>query len=112
MTPGANPAARINSALSDLGRRGLTSLFLEGGKTLAVAFAAADQLDESRTFVAPMLLSKKSEVRLAGDPEGDSENEHFARRSPPPGRSLRPPLFSSTELVGEDTLITNRFKEW
>ena len=53
---GAAPADRIASALADLGRRDITSLFLEGGRTLAAAFAAAGQVDESRTFVAPMLL--------------------------------------------------------
>lgn len=46
----------IDAALSDLGRRGVTSLFLEGGATLAAAFVEADQIDEARTFVAPTLL--------------------------------------------------------
>jgi diaminohydroxyphosphoribosylaminopyrimidine deaminase / 5-amino-6-(5-phosphoribosylamino)uracil reductase len=46
----------IASALADLGRRGITSLFLEGGPTLAGAFAAAGEIDESRVFVAPVLL--------------------------------------------------------
>ncbi len=47
----------IEAALSELGRRGVTSLFLEGGRTLAAAFIEADQVDEARTFVAPILLS-------------------------------------------------------
>jgi diaminohydroxyphosphoribosylaminopyrimidine deaminase/5-amino-6-(5-phosphoribosylamino)uracil reductase len=46
----------IAAALADLGRRGITSLFLEGGATLAGAFAAAGEIDESRVFVAPVLL--------------------------------------------------------
>ena len=46
----------IEAALAELGRRGITSLFLEGGRTLAAAFAEADQVDESRIFVAPVLL--------------------------------------------------------
>ena len=50
---GATPAERIASALTELGRRGITSLFLEGGRTLAAAFHAAGQIDESRTFIAP-----------------------------------------------------------
>jgi diaminohydroxyphosphoribosylaminopyrimidine deaminase / 5-amino-6-(5-phosphoribosylamino)uracil reductase len=52
-------ADQVDSALSELGRRGITSLFLEGGRTLAAAFAAADQIDESRTFIAPTLLGGK-----------------------------------------------------
>lgn len=47
----------IEAALSALGRRNVTSLFLEGGRTLAAAFLAADAIDESRTFVAPVLLA-------------------------------------------------------
>lgn len=49
-------ADSIEAALAELGRRSVTSLFLEGGPTLAGAFAAADQLDEARVFVAPVLL--------------------------------------------------------
>src|SRR6476659_521150 len=49
-------AGGIASALADLGRRGVTSLFLEGGPTLAAAFAAAGEIDQSRVFVAPVLL--------------------------------------------------------
>ena len=84
-------ATDIESALRTLGRRGVTSLFLEGGRTLAAAFAAAGQIDESRTFIAPMLI-------------GGSENA-------PAGERLVA-LESSTEQVGEDTFITARFKEW
>ena len=50
-SPTASPAA-----LAELGRRGVTSLFLEGGRTLAAAFADAGEVDESRIFVAPVLL--------------------------------------------------------
>jgi diaminohydroxyphosphoribosylaminopyrimidine deaminase/5-amino-6-(5-phosphoribosylamino)uracil reductase len=49
-------AADIGHALAELGRRGVTSLFLEGGATLAAAFAAAGEIDEARIFVAPILL--------------------------------------------------------
>ena len=46
----------IPAALSELGRREITSLFLEGGQTLAAAFADAGEIDEARVFVAPVLL--------------------------------------------------------
>jgi diaminohydroxyphosphoribosylaminopyrimidine deaminase/5-amino-6-(5-phosphoribosylamino)uracil reductase len=82
----------IESALRELGARGITSLFLEGGKTLASAFASADQIDESRTFIAPMLLG------------GSNSGDGAAHRSVA--------LESSTEQVGDDVLITARFKEW
>jgi diaminohydroxyphosphoribosylaminopyrimidine deaminase / 5-amino-6-(5-phosphoribosylamino)uracil reductase len=60
----------IEAALADLGRRDITSLFLEGGRTLAAAFAAAGQIDESRVFVAPVLLGGGNRL-TALDPDAD-----------------------------------------
>jgi len=87
-------ATDAEAALRELGRREVTSLFLEGGKTLASAFLAAGQLDESRTFIAPVLLGRQPEP----DPAASSERVVA--------------LESSTEAVGGDVLITARFKEW
>jgi diaminohydroxyphosphoribosylaminopyrimidine deaminase / 5-amino-6-(5-phosphoribosylamino)uracil reductase len=101
---GATPADRIASALADLGRRGITSLFLEGGRTLAAAFASADQIDESRTFIAPVLLAPSdTNPRAGGAVAGDAAATGSARLSA---------LESRSEPVGDDTLITARFKEW
>jgi diaminohydroxyphosphoribosylaminopyrimidine deaminase/5-amino-6-(5-phosphoribosylamino)uracil reductase len=61
----------ISGALDDLGRRDIASLFLEGGATLAAAFAEADEIDEARVFVAPVLLAG-GEPRTAADPAGDT----------------------------------------
>jgi diaminohydroxyphosphoribosylaminopyrimidine deaminase/5-amino-6-(5-phosphoribosylamino)uracil reductase len=92
ITSGATPADRIASALLDLGRRDITSLFLEGGQTLAAAFLAAGQIDESRTFIAPMLLGAAKST--------EAESVRLTA------------LASRAEPIGEDTLITARFKEW
>ncbi|MBA3866675.1 MAG: bifunctional diaminohydroxyphosphoribosylaminopyrimidine deaminase/5-amino-6-(5-phosphoribosylamino)uracil reductase RibD [Solirubrobacterales bacterium] len=91
---GSRRADRIEAALADLGRRQVTSLFLEGGRTLASAFVAAGQVDLSHTFVAPLLL-------------GSSDIGSVA---PGPGRLTA--LESHAEAVGEDTLITARYREW
>ena len=56
----------IDAALADLGRRGITSLFLEGGQTLASAFVDADQVDEARVFVAPVLLGESKRTDALG----------------------------------------------
>jgi len=63
-------ADSIEVALAELGRRGITSLFLEGGRTLASAFAAADVIDEARVFVAPLLLGGGRRVSAA-DPAAE-----------------------------------------
>jgi diaminohydroxyphosphoribosylaminopyrimidine deaminase / 5-amino-6-(5-phosphoribosylamino)uracil reductase len=108
-------AADIEAALRELGRRDVTSLFLEGGRTLASAFVEADQLDESRTFIAPVLLGgAASDPRAGGAGEGGVEDDP-ARSAPPSpvtGPARRTALTSSTERVGEDVLVTARYKEW
>ena len=115
---GATPADRISSALADLGRRDITSLFLEGGRTLASAFASADQLDESRTFIAPVLLGTDIAASRAGGAVGGPMPEEALATaghggSPAATRpARRAALSSSVEQIGEDTLITARFKEW
>ncbi|HEX5525885.1 MAG TPA: bifunctional diaminohydroxyphosphoribosylaminopyrimidine deaminase/5-amino-6-(5-phosphoribosylamino)uracil reductase RibD [Solirubrobacterales bacterium] len=105
-------ATGIDAALAELGRREVTSLFLEGGRTLASAFLAADQIDESRTFIAPMLLGRQPNPapRAGGDDREDSPGRESPRSETGPARLTA--LESSTEQVGEDTLITARFKEW
>jgi diaminohydroxyphosphoribosylaminopyrimidine deaminase / 5-amino-6-(5-phosphoribosylamino)uracil reductase len=94
---GEAPAARVSAALTDLGRREITSLLLEGGRTLAAAFAAAGQLDESRTFVAPLLLAG-ADARVGAAPTA--------------GPARLPALSTASERVGDDLLITARFREW
>ncbi|MCW2989121.1 MAG: ribD, partial [Solirubrobacterales bacterium] len=117
---GATPADRIASALADLGRREITSLFLEGGQTLASAFLSADQIDESRTFVAPMLLGRGDEGDRRAGPVvaasptvlggGAASAPRGTPATTPPARVTS--LHSTTEQVGEDVLITARYKEW
>jgi diaminohydroxyphosphoribosylaminopyrimidine deaminase/5-amino-6-(5-phosphoribosylamino)uracil reductase len=86
------PTGRITTALIMLGRhRGITSLMLEGGATLAATFAAAEEIDEARVFVAPLIL---------GGPLADV---------PVAGLQGTP---VESKAVGEDTLIRTRFKEW
>jgi len=57
----------VTAALAELGRREITSLFLEGGPTLAAAFADAGEIDEARVFVAPVLLAGSKRI-AAVDP--------------------------------------------
>jgi diaminohydroxyphosphoribosylaminopyrimidine deaminase / 5-amino-6-(5-phosphoribosylamino)uracil reductase len=90
-------ATGVEAALADLGRREVTSLFLEGGRTLAASFLSSGLIDESRTFIAPMLLGDPTAAPRAGDVTGSAR--HLA-------------LDSTTEPIGEDTLIRARYKEW
>ncbi|MDQ2630168.1 MAG: bifunctional diaminohydroxyphosphoribosylaminopyrimidine deaminase/5-amino-6-(5-phosphoribosylamino)uracil reductase RibD [Actinomycetota bacterium] len=111
---GAEPivATDIESALRELGRREVTSLFLEGGKTLASSFLSSDLIDESRTFIAPMLLGRQPDPapRVGSDDREDSPGRESPRSETGPARLAA--LWSSTEAIGDDALITARFKEW
>jgi diaminohydroxyphosphoribosylaminopyrimidine deaminase / 5-amino-6-(5-phosphoribosylamino)uracil reductase len=60
-------ATGIRPVLAELGARNVTSLFLEGGPTLAAAFADAGEIDEARVFVAPVLLTGSKRIE-AVDP--------------------------------------------
>jgi diaminohydroxyphosphoribosylaminopyrimidine deaminase/5-amino-6-(5-phosphoribosylamino)uracil reductase len=65
-------AEGVPAALAELGRRGLTSLFLEGGRTLSAAFAEAGEIDEARVFVAPILLAGSERVEAVDPGAGDT----------------------------------------
>jgi diaminohydroxyphosphoribosylaminopyrimidine deaminase / 5-amino-6-(5-phosphoribosylamino)uracil reductase len=108
-------ACDVESALRDFGRREMTSMFLEGGRTLASGFVAADQLDEARVFIAPVLIGgAEHDPRAGGAGEGGVEDDpaRSAPPSPATGPARRSALASSTEHVGEDVLVIARYKEW
>lgn len=87
----------IEPALAELGRRQITSLLLEGGRTLASAFLAAGAIDQAQTFVAPALL---------GSAASGAEGDRVA------GAARLDALSTEVEIIGADVLISARFKEW
>jgi diaminohydroxyphosphoribosylaminopyrimidine deaminase/5-amino-6-(5-phosphoribosylamino)uracil reductase len=110
-------AETIEAALAELGRRNVTSLFFEGGPTLASAFQVAGQLDEARTFIAPILLGgDPAAPRAGGADAGGPRTEAQPPPAGPPavatGPARQQPLSRAVEIIGDDVLITARFKEW
>jgi diaminohydroxyphosphoribosylaminopyrimidine deaminase / 5-amino-6-(5-phosphoribosylamino)uracil reductase len=97
---GRDRAGRLRAALDELGRREIQDLLLEGGPTLAGAMFDAEEIDELRLFIAPVLLG-------AGDARAVLEGEGARRIA----EGLRP-LAISHEAIGEDLLITARLREW
>ncbi len=97
---GENEPARVRSALDQLGAMGVASVLLEGGPHLAGAFLDAEEIDEVRLFLAPLLLGGSA----ARDP---LEGEGVARIS----EAMRALTFEY-EPVGEDLLICARLREW
>jgi diaminohydroxyphosphoribosylaminopyrimidine deaminase/5-amino-6-(5-phosphoribosylamino)uracil reductase len=97
---GENEPARVRSALDQLGALGVASALLEGGPHLAGAFLDADEIDEIRLFLAPLLLGGSS----ARDP---LEGQGVERIS----EAFRA-LTIDCERIGEDLLISARLREW
>jgi len=91
---------RVAAALDVLGRRGITSLLLEGGATLAGAFRDAGELDELRLFYAPIVLGGEDARPVIGG-RGSSRVEAAERA-----------LAVDWEPVGEDALARVRMREW
>jgi diaminohydroxyphosphoribosylaminopyrimidine deaminase / 5-amino-6-(5-phosphoribosylamino)uracil reductase len=97
---GENEGARVRSALDELGSRDVQSVLLEGGPHLAGAFFDADEVDEVRLFVSPILAGGRS---APGPVEGQGvEVIGEAQRA----------IASDVELIDEDVLITARLREW
>lgn len=100
VAPGENEPARVRSALEQLGAAGVSSILLEGGPHLAGVFLDADEVDEIRLFLAPLVLGG----RTARDPLEGEGVEAIAD-------AVRA-LTLNCERHGEDLLISARLKEW
>ena len=91
---------RIADALTELGRREITWLFLEGGATLAGAFHDAGEIDELRLFIAPVVLGgADAQPLLAGAGAGAMTEAQRA-------------LAVEWSASGDDLLVRARLREW
>jgi diaminohydroxyphosphoribosylaminopyrimidine deaminase / 5-amino-6-(5-phosphoribosylamino)uracil reductase len=97
---GQNEAARVKHALGELGAREVQSLLLEGGPHLAGAFLEADEIDEARIFVAPLLTGGR-EAKTAVEGIG-IERIAAAPRA----------LQVHVDRLEDDVLIVARLKDW
>jgi diaminohydroxyphosphoribosylaminopyrimidine deaminase/5-amino-6-(5-phosphoribosylamino)uracil reductase len=97
---GENEAARVEHALDELGAREIQSLLLEGGPHLAGAFVEADEIDEARIFIGPLLLGG-AKARTAVEGIGVDAIASASRA-----------LHMETERIEDDVLIVARLKEW
>jgi diaminohydroxyphosphoribosylaminopyrimidine deaminase / 5-amino-6-(5-phosphoribosylamino)uracil reductase len=95
-----SPAERVRAGLSELGRRDVTSVLLEGGARLAGAFLDAGEVDALALFVAPVVLGG-AEARPLAAGEG-ARSLDAAERA----------LAMDWERSGDDLLIRARLREW
>ncbi|MGH3993130.1 MAG: RibD family protein, partial [Pseudonocardiaceae bacterium] len=85
--------AEPQGALAALWERGVRSVLVEGGATIAGAFLRAGLVDELRCHVAPLLLGEKGVPLVIGDGITTLSEAHRFR--------LR-----TVEHVGDDALLT------
>jgi len=97
---GENEGARVAAALTELGSRDVQSVLLEGGPHLAGAFFDAGEIDEVRTFIAPMLAGGR-QARAPIEGQG-VEAIGAAPRA----------VYTDVERIDEDVLICARLREW
>jgi diaminohydroxyphosphoribosylaminopyrimidine deaminase / 5-amino-6-(5-phosphoribosylamino)uracil reductase len=100
VTTGENEAARVCTALDELGSRDVQSLLLEGGPHLAGVFLEAGEIDEARMFVAPLLAGGR-EARAAIEGEGVQLIGDAVRA-----------VDVAVERIDDDVLISARLREW
>jgi diaminohydroxyphosphoribosylaminopyrimidine deaminase / 5-amino-6-(5-phosphoribosylamino)uracil reductase len=88
---------RLRAALAELGRRGFTSLLVEGGAELSGSFLGAGEVDELIVFIAPKVLGRGKPLAFwAGyDHVGEA-----------------PALAVDWIRSGEDMLARARLREW
>jgi len=97
---GQNEPARLESALDELGARGIQSVLLEGGPHLAGTFFDVEEIDEMRIFIAPVVAGGGDSLPILGGQGAESIGE--ARKA----------LHVEHELIDGDLLISARLKEW
>jgi diaminohydroxyphosphoribosylaminopyrimidine deaminase / 5-amino-6-(5-phosphoribosylamino)uracil reductase len=94
------PSERVLAGLTELGRRDIASVLLEGGPTLAGSFLDAGEIDELRLFVAPMVVGGMlARPLIAG-------NGAMMLPDATPAKAM------DWERSGDDLLIRARLKEW
>ncbi len=90
----------VAAALDELGAREVQSILLEGGPHLAGSFFDAGEVDELRTFIAPIVAGGR-QARVPVEGQGVEAIDHAPRA-----------LSTEVERVDQDVLITARLREW
>ena len=90
----------MTAALIELGRRGVTSVLLEGGPTLAGAFLDAGEVDELRLFIAPIVIGGAAAKPLFGGTGAATIADAM------------PALAVEWERSDADLLVRARLREW
>ena len=91
-------SAGCADGLAELGRRGLTSLLVEGGAGIAGALLGAGEVDRLEVFIAPLVLG--GGLPLAAG-EGLDRVADAAK-----------PLAVEWRRSGDDMLASARLREW
>ena len=98
----ASGSVSISAALSELGKRGVLSVMVEGGARLLGAFTDAKCADRVHAFVAPKIIGgEKSLSAISG---------HGVLRVADALKFIDGSM--TTRRIGEDVLIEGALSEW
>jgi diaminohydroxyphosphoribosylaminopyrimidine deaminase/5-amino-6-(5-phosphoribosylamino)uracil reductase len=100
VAPGRTDRDRLEAGLTELGRRDIQDLLVEGGPTFAGALFDAGEVDQMRLFIAPVLVGA-AQARAVLEGEGAVRIADGVR-----------PLATTFDQVGEDMLVRARLREW
>ena len=100
VSTGQNEGARVAHALDELGSREVQSLLLEGGPHLAGAFLEAGEIDETRMFIAPLMIGGR-DAKTAVEGIGIEQIAAAPRA-----------LHVEVDRLDDDVLVVARLKEW
>ncbi|MEH6943216.1 bifunctional diaminohydroxyphosphoribosylaminopyrimidine deaminase/5-amino-6-(5-phosphoribosylamino)uracil reductase RibD [Bacillus sp. JJ722] len=89
---------QIEEVLHLLGKRNITSLYVEGGQTINASFLKSGNVNHIITYIAPKLISGSAAPSMVADLDISNVNDAYSL------------TFKSIEQIGEDIKITSTLK--
>ncbi|MCJ8008604.1 bifunctional diaminohydroxyphosphoribosylaminopyrimidine deaminase/5-amino-6-(5-phosphoribosylamino)uracil reductase RibD [Lederbergia wuyishanensis] len=94
----SNSSIEIDEVLAILGKRQVSKLYVEGGKTINASFLKSGYVNQLITYVAPKIIGGNSAVPMFGD---------LNVKEMPAAYGL---TYQNVEVIGEDLKITSVLK--
>lgn len=94
----SRPTIDITEMLTELGKRQVMKLYVEGGKTINASFLKSRYVNQLITYVAPKIVGGNKAVPMFADLDVQQMTEAFELK------------FQHVEMIGEDLKITSVLK--
>ncbi|MCR2822244.1 bifunctional diaminohydroxyphosphoribosylaminopyrimidine deaminase/5-amino-6-(5-phosphoribosylamino)uracil reductase RibD [Lederbergia panacisoli] len=94
----SKPSIEIDEVLTILGKRQVSKLYVEGGKTINASFLKSGNVNQLITYVAPKIIGGNSALPMFGDLNVQKMPEAYRL------------TFQNVEVIGEDLKLTSILK--